>query len=1148
MLTIYKASAGSGKTFTLAYEFIKALLGVKEPGADKYHLNSDKYTPGGHRQADRHRSIMALTFTNAATEEMKTRILRELAALAKEQQEPSLYATWLTAEFGCTAEELRESAGRTLAEVLYDYGNFNVSTIDSFFQSVLRAFSREVDHQGDYELSLDTHLTVRQSISLMLDELNYDRPANADRLYSWIHTYAFDKMTSGKGYNFFHRDGAILNSLTREVSDSLTEAFSRNSVSLREYLADPARLNAFDAELKQRAAAALAPAVKAAQHFEQLAREGGFPHTLFNKTIISRLENVLAGKAPGDVSGDTIRKAASGEKAPASLAVAKNLKEAKISKDAVLPCCEALATFCSCVLEGDRESRFYSALSDSLGFLDFFGMALAKLEEYLRDTNTVLISDTGELLMRIISDAETPFIYERLGMKLTNILIDEFQDTSRLQWHNLRPLVRNCIAEGHDNLIIGDEKQAIYRFRDSDSELLGHEVQYNDFPRDSVIRGFKAADNTNHRSAGGVVRFNNTLFARLAANLGASSYGNVVQTPSDKYKDVPAYVRLQFFTDKSPAPETEELLERMAQDILRQHASGYAWADILILTRYVREATSVVEFLTKRHPEIKVLSSEALLLSNSAAVRTIISMLKLIERSYSGRKEADGNRHVYASKSDIEMMITRFNYFRAEDYTTEDALRLALDTDRGETSGLDKEIMEIRAENPANLVALIEAVIAHKIAPSRRKSEYAYIAALQDLAVKHTESPDPSLAAFLKAYDANSDKWAIKASAQIDAVEIMTIHKSKGLERDCVHIPFGDWDLNHRDMSMWLDTSVLTGFDEDIVPPLLKVKVSVSGNGTSKSVLCDSSVSPFAGTINRDILLETFDSLNLAYVAFTRAARELTVYSTTEKLGRAVMDAVMMQADGEELADSSRCDPAAHFDKATYTLTMGEPTKKLNGKDKNLPMVESEAYPVTFRTDTRQLISVDDALATHLDIGGEEDKEIVDGSGRRSPGTRFAAAERGNHLHAILADVRTRADLPRAVERYASRAGLDAATAAEYLELLRNSLEAGGDTVAAWFDGSCRIYAERSIYDAETDSDTDTFRPDRIVVAPDGSTTVVDYKFTFEPRPTHFHQLEHYLSLLSRLGHKVKRGYLWYPLLRKVITIENKTIPMPDKL
>lgn len=1128
MLTIYKASAGSGKTFTLAFEYIKTLLGIKEQGTQRYRLNSDRYSPAGHRMPYRHRGIMAITFTNAATEEMKSRIVKELGKLAKGSDPDSLYTRWLLEAYGCTAPELCETASKALSEILYDYGSFNVSTIDSFFQSVLRTFSREVDHQGDYELSLDTDNTVRQSISLMLDELNYSKPANADRLFAWIKRYTLTKMSEGSSYNFFQRDGHLLTQLSKVVSGALDEIFAQYSRELRQYLADPARIERFSRELKTKADAAIDPARDSAAAFFSAVKSRDLRPEVFNPTIVGRMRDLLQGKKNIDINKETIRKYADGAD-PKKIAVGTRLKELHLKAAEVEDICLIAAEFCRHITKGWPLGSFYRELNDSLGVLDFFGMAIGKLEEYLRDNNTVLISDTGDLLSRIISDAEMPFIYERLGMRLTNLLIDEFQDTSKLQWHNLKPLVANSLATDNDNLIIGDEKQSIYRFRNSDSSLLGHIVQNEDFPRQSVPRGFSPEDNTNHRSSHEVVRVNNTLYGRVAAAMRVDSYSNVVQTPSARIT-APGYVRMEFI---EPEVTDSDVLERLALYIKAQHSRGYAWADILILARWRREVEAVVDYLTKNHPDIKVLSSEALLLSSSSSVRTIMSMLKLIERSYSGKSSGSKDSPVYATTGDIAMMITRFNYFVADGYAPEDALRLALDGDGSATEGLDKEIKAIRAENPANLVALVEAVIKHKIAPARRKSEYAYIAALQDLVIKHCESPDPSLASFIRDYDANLDKWAIKASASLDAVEIMTIHKSKGLQRACVHIPFADWEMLHGNQSVWLPLGEIPGIDPDTVPPVLYVRAG------ENSALRNPAVSPYTQFFDDNETLERIDSLNLAYVAFTRAERELIVYSRGRELGKYLREAIESEPLPVEDDNPSCCDLGAFYDKEKGVLEAGVPTTRGKSRD-TVPAVDAGSYEVLFRDDARELVSIDDAFATHLDIGGEEDKEICDEADNSDPAL-LEAANRGNRLHKILAGMRTVADLDKAVDNYAARASVPAAEADDYRSLLRECFARGGRTVAGWFDPACRVYAERSIFNADAAGEgyagTDTFRPDRIVVTPAGETVVVDYKFTSTERPSHFRQVENYISLLKRLGKQNVSGYLWYPLRHKIIEV-----------
>ena len=1122
MLTIYKASAGSGKTFTLAYEYIKTLLGVKVENGD-YRLNSDKYAPGGHRRPRRHRAILALTFTNAATDEMKRRIVKQINSLTEDDAvAKSDYAARLIKEYGCTAAELQQAATTALSELLYDYTNFNVSTIDSFFQSVLRTFSREVDQQGDYGLAIDASDAITQSISLMLDEINYDAPKNADRLIEWISNYTLERVRSGKSFNFFQRDGSLIRNLAKDMHKSMDETFGKYSKALREYLENPSRINAFDKELRNAAQNVYERSAALATEIVNLLSTAGITDKVFG-SLHDRFNTVINCSAEIGSKDFNIKALTPGR---ADSEIFGRGMEKKYGSAPGMPRILALAQeFCDELPRAYKLKKIYDKLRSSLGTLEFIGMAMKTLEKYLRDSNTVLLSDTGELLKRIISDAEMPFIYERLGMKLETLLIDEFQDTSRVQWHNLKPLVGNSLSQSFDNLIIGDEKQSIYRFRNSDSELLGHQVQTDDFPAESVIRGSKPEENTNWRSSGDIVRFNNTVFDCLRNVFNAKYYANVKQTPSKKYAGQQGYVRIHFHTDPD-TPDNEYILNKLAEDIIRQHDAGYRWADIMVLCRERTEASEVVKHLTSNYPGIQVLSSEALLLSNSAAVRSVMSMLKLISRSYQSRWLTRPNdESYYVSRADVVLMITRYSHYESEGYSPEDALEFALQEGAEAAGALADQIESIRAENPANLVALVEAIISHKLSPEQRTKEYAYIAALQDLAIKQAESTEPSLADFIEAYDRNEDKWAIKASSDLDAVEVMTIHKSKGLERACVHIPFGDWELNHSSSTLWIPMEQFTQFPADIKPPILRLSVE------AQSPLCDKSLSPVADIIDQDRQAEIIDNLNATYVAFTRASRELIIHTNTKNIGKYIHDLMSVPGSATDLT----VDLSRGYDSLTETYTLGHPTKPEEEKKPKGGQIEAGEYSIIYRSDTRELVSIDDALAMDLDIGDEEDKEIVD-SVKPFEGTpeMREAARRGTNMHAILATMRTVGDLQKSLAWQCAREDVPDGEAAEYHTILSEAIAAGGDTVAEWFDPGCKVYAERSIYVPDAD---ESFRPDRVVVRPDGSVVVVDYKFTRGIRESHRVQVSHYVELLHKLGRPSVEGYIWYPALKQIIKV-----------
>lgn len=1129
MLTIYKASAGSGKTYTLAFEYVKLLLGVKlTDGSDRYVLNSPRYVPGGRRMACRHRGILAITFTNAATEEMKSRIVRELGKLAGEGEAD--YRDRLVSIFGCTADELQAAASLALSEMLYDYGSFNVSTIDSFFQSVLRTFSREIDHQGDYELSLNLSDVVAQAISLMLDDLNYGRSENSARLNRWIRDYVLSRLQSGGSYNFFNRAGHMLASISASVASALgDETYTTRAEAFRRYIADPARISAFEKELRRVIADKGALIKAAAEDFAGLADGLGIPTDAYNKSFRPRIDKAIANPATLTAKdfGIGLFRMLCEEPEQKKFYVQSRIKTISHLGSSLDEVFGLACRFAETAMANIGEMAVLSEIAASLPLLEFIGMTENYMQKFLRDSNMMLISDTGELLKRIISDAELPFIYERLGMKLDSLLIDEFQDTSHLQWHNLRPLVANSIAEGHDSLIIGDEKQAIFRFRNSDSELLGHLVGERDFPDSHCLRGNIPSENTNYRSAGAIVRFNNTLFRRMARNLKMDCYGNVVQSLSAKNADIPAFIRLQF-VDGCDEEARNDIFERMAVEINRQHAAGYRWRDILILVRARDEAKAIAEYLMYRHPEIRLLSSEALMLNSSVAVRSIIGMLKLVERSYRVLSEVGERRpQPYASKADVVMMISRFAYYRGEGFGCSEALELALGEASEAGGSLQREVLAIRAENPANLVALIEAVIAHKIPAAQRKAEYAYIAALQDLAVKHCESADPSLASFLAEYDRNIDNWSIKASSKLDAVEIMSVHKSKGLERACVHMPLADWKLRRKTDDLWLPLdNGLPGFDRDIVPPLLRVTTS------KNNILRTSPVSPFAEALEQNERDIDADNLNLAYVAYTRASRELLIYSGVDNIGSWFAEALQQPDDESEHSDPALMPLSEFYNAESGTFEYGAPTSR-KSEEANVEDVDVSAgeYQVICRDDARELTAIDDLLGDDPDIGGEELKEITDDY---ADGLMAEAARRGQNLHAVLASVRTRADLPEAVNRLALRLGLGPEESEGYLQELEEAFSNAGETAEAWFRPENKIFAERAIYLPTTG---ETFRPDRVVVTPDGCVTVVDYKFTTEAREGHRRQVELYISLLRRMGREKVDGFLWYPLLGLIIKV-----------
>lgn len=1185
MLTVYKASAGSGKTFSLAYEYIKLVLGIKGHDGNYRLVRADDPS----REPRRHRFILAITFTNAATEEMKARIIKELDAVAR-LDSSSRYVGSLCKEFGCTAPQLGAAASQALSELLLDYDHFNVSTIDAFFQSVLRTFSHDLDLQGDYALSLDTDDVLQQSLSQLLDKVNFEQP-DAD-IENWINSFTSMRMDNSRNFNVFDRNGSILAQLSGTAKCSLSEDFKPYASATEEYLQDPQKSLSFYRWCNDTVDAMYVEAAQALSAAHAAVDSNGGPDVLYRY-----MRNALYDSFPRIIAEKT------GELTPTQCAWVESgqIPENRIVcslQSKKLPGCFEIAAALEpslrkavlMMIRAVRNGNALRRMADAVWNLRFAGYASRELNNYMRENNTLLIDKSTELISGLLGKGDVPFIYERIGTYLRHLLIDEFQDTSRSQWSNLKPLVENALGYGHDCLIIGDVKQAIYRFRNSDSSILDHEVENDDFPGGKHrTRGTNAADNTNYRSSRDIVRFNNTVFRHMADELGISAYDGVVQdlrkpggdTPEDQLRQrrefESAYIRISFSAaGKRSANNMDEddtdALGEMVEQIRRQHDSGYRWKDILVLARGRETVRKAVDYLRSCDPPIPVISEDSLLLSNSPAVRSVMATLALVLSGVAGG--SSGKDEKYATRAEATNMLSRFNYFSSRN-PADMAAAIMQAADTGNSSAELYDIVErIRLENPTNIVATLEAIIYHTLgditvfpapvpAPGRKprvprtdyktrgisvcgaiSSEQAYIAALIDRAIEHLGAPDPSPAAFLESYTRHLDTWAIAVPAATDAVVAMTIHKSKGLEAKCVHIPNLNWQI-YRTTAMWLPIDTFEHEPIPDAPPALRIEVS------DNDVLMDSSFGTTAVEAAANRKAEIADSFNMAYVAMTRARRELCMWGTASltdsqgtisKLlfntlragGDTGGDPRLIDLNSEAVTAELLCteNPKGESKLASALYEYGAPTMPApQGAEKRddegtLANPSEQPMPdlsVIYRDDARMFTAVEDVLSPD----DEDDIPIPDDDedGSADIALMQEAAIRGNNLHAILAEMNSEDDLERAAGIVARIRTLSPALKNEYVRTLREAF-AQSEQARSWFAPYVIAENERSIYNPDKD---ETLRPDRIVRMPDGSIVVIDYKFTTEQRPGHAYQLREYIQLVRVMDGVRPRGFLWYP-------------------
>lgn len=1147
MLTIYKASAGSGKTYTLAYEYIKMLVGIKDPDTDVYRLNHEKYSPEGSYIPDRHRFILAITFTNKATEEMKRRIIKELDLLshapASGEKDPSGYAGKLTGELGCSRDELARTAHRALRQLLYDFHYFHVSTIDSFFQTVLRTFARELDRQGDFNVELDDTYAIEAGVGMMLDEFNYGMASHNSPLGRWIREYMIECQNEGRTFNLFNRRSIIHRELVNFVENICNERFKPFAKEMRTYLDDKTRIPRFAKALKQRREAIPCIIREETLRFISGLQQRGVEYQSINATLRSRIETYfLAGVVPPDSkflsdSGKAIQAAIDPDNGDMQSLFARKNFEASIDL------CQYIQGFFSTIAGLCTEHSIIIMMARSLRHLELLGYAWGYVDRFGVDNNLVLLSDTNDLLRRIISNDETPFIYERLGMYLHHFLIDEFQDTSGMQWENLRPLVTNGIDEKFDSLIIGDEKQSIYRFRNSDSSLLHHKVADDDFPDRHRIKGNGPGENTNYRSSSDIIRFNNTLFSRLAKDWNVDGFENVIQEIPSSRADCSGYIRFipvkplkkngmgQQATDRPESP-----LETMALQIKRQHdEGGYRWSDIAILVSKRSEATASIEYLMENHKDIPVLSDEALLLRNSPSVNLIVSMLKLIDQSHMATVPTVNTVSGYPTRSDIVLMMSRFEFYFSRGMEAEQALRQALDPDADGGHELTGGLSAIRERKPSSLVSLVETIIREKLSDEERRQEAAFIAAFQDCVTDYCSRYNPGLNAFLRWWNSQCDKLAMASAPEQDAVRIMTIHKSKGLEFDCVHLPFASWSRSGLNERVWVPCPEIEDIPSSLQPPVILLEMNKTAGLRH---------SPLKYAYERNMHDRLTDTLNKTYVAYTRPVRELIAYYVPEAdIGKDLVR-IFARDNAGSVDDSLLVDLGRYFNPETCELTIGAPTVSAHHDQpgvKDTPsLLPSPGYEVYFREDSRELTTIDDLLDLDADGSDEPMADVPEMAGAAS--NEEDAMRRGSILHGILARVGHLCELGDAVEQVAGHYRISQEEKDVFRTILEHAIDISVPEIKRWFDGYVRVLNERPIF---IPGENTICRPDRIVWNPDGSIDIVDFKFTSDVKDEHHRQVLGYVGLLKKMGYGNVNGYLWYPMHKSSRT--GKIIRITDK-
>ncbi len=980
MLNICKASAGSGKTHKLTGEYLKMLF-------------SGEYF--------KYKSILAVTFTNKATTEMKERILKELNKLAHEGSNSAFMKDICALEkfekLPALQREpkVRETARVILSTILNDYSRFNISTIDKFFQKVLRAFASETGHFYSYNVNIDDSAILDVAIDELMNTLDDD-----PKLLEWLIRMSLKSVEEGKNWNSAFSLESLGSELFKEpfklaVLQVGAEFLSRENIKASE---DAVNQIMQDAKTKARELGERAEAIMSGYdiQYEDFKGVSRAPQVFFKKLkngIVQMPTSSFRKLADGDISAWVTAKSPKAGAIEAAYAAGL--------RDIVDQVCEDswIVDYLTAV-EISRNITTMGILSD----------LQAAIRKYCHKNNIVMLSETTKFLSEIIDGSDTPFVYEKVGVRTENYLLDEFQDTSRMQWDNFLPLVRESEDSGSESLIVGDVKQSIYRWRGSDWKLLNSDI-VSDFPR-----AVQESLEYNWRSSAEVVDFNNGLFRYIAENMPDNElvgqiYAGTEQKLPEGRAAVSGHVRVEFFEKENyneymQIYSSEEYNCRILENVNTLILNGYRPCDIAFIVRTNNQGTQISDLLLANG--YNVVTDDALLISASGEVRRLVEVLR---------------------SSDFAMSSLEISIY----HQAESALR---------------ELYPEGVTDPAAVNAFLDCV-----------NEY-------------TASEGNSMRGFLQWWDNQGVEKHISVPQGADSINVITVHKSKGLEFPAVILPYFEGSLGMGgDGYLWCKSPS----DKYGVLPYYPINIREALENTL-----------FADEYCREVAYSQVDTVNVSYVALTRAERELIVLSRLRTSKRGSVIELLHSFVKDQVVDGV-------YESGQWTAYIPEEKEEMKGGDA-MGSVPS--------------VAIGDRLK--LSLRGEE--FLSADSARR----------RGIVLHDILSNVNIASDLDEAITSAVDSGVISKSEQTAVEKLLRERLSSVEDR--HWFDGTFRLINETPILTPEGEN----YRPDRIMISATGEAIVVDYKFGQKHSSEYVWQVKNYMSLLSRMGYAKVSGFIWY--------------------
>ena len=1030
---VYNASAGSGKTFTLVKEYLKILV-----------ASSHK---------DKFRSILALTFTNKAVGEMKTRILDTLKEFSDNSilEKPTNIFLAICEELPIEASTLHQKAKSILNTIMHNYAAFDISTIDGFNHRLIRTFAHDLKLPLNFEVELDVNSLLDEAVDSLIAKAGNDKT-----LTKVLIDFAIEKADDDKSWDVARDFNAIAQLLTRE--NDLKFVNTLKNKSLEDF-------KGLKLELKTKIDKAEKKIVDLAQELLVLFEESGLQFNDFSGSYLPKHFEKLS-KTNFTVNFDA--------KWQEDLE-SKTLYPKRVTPDIASVIEEIQPQIASVFAETKSviyHVKFLKNFYKNITPLSVLNAINNELNTIKIEQNKMLISEFNSIISNEIKNQPTPFIYERMGEKFSHYFIDEFQDTSEMQWENLIPLIDNTLSgqnlkgEQGTAMLVGDAKQAIYRWRGGKAEqFIGLFNNDNPFQLEKNLQNLPA----NYRSLEHIVNFNNNFFEFLST----TSFSNITYSDLYKYANQDSvlkekgYVNLSFLEIQKDDDKDALYTQHVLQTIHSCIENGYALKDICVLIRKKKEGIAIAEFLSNEG--IKITSSETMLISNSPEVNLINNILNILVNPQD--KESKLNILDYlGDKHNIE---NKHDYFKNH---------IALDLNHFFKSF---ETFNIQLDNKTllqqPLFDMVEAIVRTF---NLIETSNAYVQFYLDIVLDYSQKHITDLSGFIEYFKSKKDSLSIVSPQNQDAVQIMTIHKSKGLEFPVVIFPYAELDIYKEiEPKEWFELN------------------PIDYNGFSHTLLNYNKDFDFFGEEGQRIYEKhqaelELDNINLLYVALTRPIEQLYIigkkdFNAKKEVNTKTYSGLLIN----------------------YLMQIGEwSDAQLTYRFGNL---KREIQPEIIKNNT---IEQTEFISTSKK---DHNIKILANSGYLWDTSQENAIEKGNLIHDLMAHIKTTSDIAFVIEDFISEGIINKVQAKELQETLLQIVN--HPELKSYFNDVNTIFNERDIIT----KNGKILRPDRLVINSTKEVTIIDYK-TGLHNPKYQHQLLYYQDVLEEMDYKVINKILIY--------------------